>query len=125
MGSELIISYYNKMHPEKEPTVMFKERMFSSPIVMYVRKDPSLVAQVNLHVRHLESNGLLNYWKETSLDAKKRENHQKVPQKLTTSQLEAIFYICVVLYGISTLVFVIEIIVWKIQRSSAFTGNAL
>lgn len=111
VGSEFHTAYYNSLFPEKEPLVLLKERFLSTPFIMFVRKDPGLVAQLNSHIHNLVSSGLLNHWKDTFLEKTNRKiQQQKLPEILTMSQLEGIVYICIALYLISILIFVVEVI---------------
>lgn len=96
---------------------MFKERIFVTALVIFLKKDSCLLKQFNLHIHNLASTGLLKFWGEKYLeDYSRKIPQQKVPEKLTLSHLEGILYVCVVFYSISFLVFLLEVILWKIQQ---------
>lgn len=113
---EFHTAFINSMYPDKQIQLM-KERLFSNPFALYVKKDPSLVKRLDAHVKNLVSSGLVDYWMAKNMGGENIKIHpQKVPEKLTLSQLEAIFFICAVLYVISILVFVFELIIWRFQQ---------
>lgn len=75
-----------------------------------------------MHVLNLASNGLTKHWGDKYRDEKyKKIQRHRVPEKLTLPQLIGIFYVCAVLYSLSFLVFVVEIILWNIRHRHRFS----
>lgn len=118
------VTHYNRRRPHNERMAMSKDRIFGTSIVMFTKKDYSFVSQLNSHVQNMVSSGLMQYWEYAFLIGKKWKTPQeKVPEKLTLRQLEGIFYICAVLYAISILVFLLEIIVWNLKPRATFLDD--
>lgn len=107
--SDIQTAYYNKLN-RLTPVVVFKERFFLIPTVIYLRKYSCLRLRIDRNVQKLISSGLMDYWINLYKESEYRKMRlKKKPQTLTLSQLEGILIICGVSYCLAFCIFVFEI----------------
>lgn len=93
-----------------------KDRLFMySPLILFQKKS-ILTQEFNHQLQLLQESGLIDYWTRDYTDSHKSSSKQKVPKKLGMISVLAAFQICAVMYFISLIVFLLEIISVKYPR---------
>lgn len=112
-AADVTISYWNKLNPNQF-IPMSKERLFYLPYVMQFKKYSCLVPTVDMHVGWLTSSGFVEHWLNRYHDKRfLKKRITKEPQILSMDQLYAVFYICLVLYIFSFIIFILEMFASK------------
>lgn len=102
---------------KEEQLIMFKEKLRVSTYAIYTKKDDDLLELLNFHVQNLISTGIPTHVLNNIMySGKTKVPPRKIPEKLTLPQLEGILWVCAALYAISALVFVLELILWKLHQ---------
>lgn len=85
--------------------------------VFLFRKKSALRTVFNKHLWTLRENGLIDFWTNHFLDhGRKLNDKYRPPTKLRIQNLISVFHICGIMYSISMMVFVLEIIGTKCQH---------
>lgn len=115
--NSIVAHYFNMKNPTDEPLIMSTDGFMLVNVVLYLKKNSPLVHPINAQFLKLSTNGLFQHWERRFRDEKyRKQQQQKVPQKLSIEHLEGIFYICGTMYFIAFFVFLFEIIWGAIQR---------
>lgn len=111
------LSSYNKLHFRERPVLRTKERIFFIPYTIYFQKNSVLVKAFNVQIENLLSNGLISTWVSQFVDEDLAQIHpttdSAATKPLTVHQLGGIFIITIILYFLSLLVFVFEVLSTK------------
>lgn len=88
--------------------------IFLLPIVFCVRKSSYLRNAFNEEIEIYQSNGLMMHWIKMFTEKKNDNLHTVNVQKLTVDELWGTFQICTLFYFLSFIVFVLELIYWRL-----------
>lgn len=110
------ISYHNRLHRHTAVIAWSKQRVMLLPLTLYFRKHSFYVWEFNRRIEYFIECGLINIWskqyRETFLS---KRDIGKEPKKLSLIQIEGIFLIQCIFFGICLVVFIIELISLKIR----------
>lgn len=108
--SETMVGYFNMQNYQRGIVDSSKEKIFSLPFAMYLKKHSCLTSTIDGHVQRLASNGFLAHWWKKYQDTRFLKNRlTKTPQILTMDQIQGIHYICFYLHIISIIIFLLEL----------------
>lgn len=115
-------SYYNLKHTQSGNfIVILKERVRILPFCIYMRKNSYLTKYFNDLIKLFIAHGIIDrleniFLSKNSLNPKYITKVDNEPRPLTIEQVNGIFLICGYLYGVATIVFVMELFWKKIYR---------
>lgn len=113
------ISYENMLYFRKQKILRTKEHMQMLPMTILLRKYSCLRRSFDFHISALRTSGLIDYWEEIYPDAIKKIEDKK-SEKLKIGQIVGVIEVCGVLYTISLLIFILELMTLKHGRIKTF-----
>lgn len=119
LRNKIYIDYFNFInfkHGHYYPSTT--DDIFLLPITIFVRKSSYFRKALNEEIEIYMASGLINHWIEVFAEKKnanliKRNNE---PKKLTVDELLGGFEICLIFLGISLVVFLFEIIIYRVKK---------
>lgn len=116
-GSDIAMYYLNSLNHTEEPFRVPKKAIFLMPVAMYFSKGSFFRSVFDEQLLRFASNGILNHW----IDQYQKGLYQKIsddsePQVLTYEQLEAMFDILIAFHAIAFIVFIFEIIFYRLRN---------
>lgn len=113
-SSDLCLKSHNLEHSKHRLTAT-KDRLFMySPIFLFRKLSP-LVMEFNKQLQSLQETGLIDYWIRNYTDTRKPHVNRK-PNKLKLTSISAAFQLCGAMYGVSIIVFILEMVSMKSKR---------
>lgn len=112
--SKSMVVYRNQINYDKNQLRMCKERLIAIPSAIYTPKNSFIKKAFNRKIFLLQQGGLINYWQSLEIDKKfqhLRDNKQK--QTLKLRHLSGCFYLLLIGFSVSSLVFLGEVIFKK------------
>lgn len=113
IASDLIYRYYNLVSPNRRLSYT-KDRLFMYTVVYYFPKQSPFEDLFNVKLQNLKDAGILSHY-TAKYDDHKSKNY-KPPQRFQMDSLFPILEICAIMYLISFVVFVLEIISTNYRR---------
>lgn len=119
LRNKIYIDYFNFInfkHGHFYPSTT--DDIFLLPITIFVRKSSYFRNAINEEIEIYMASGLINHWVKVFAEKKNANliKSNSEPKKLTMDELLGGFEICLMFYGISFVVFLIEIIFYKIKN---------
>lgn len=93
-----------------------KDRLFMYSAVFLFRKRSALTAVIDNQLQTLRETGLIEFWIKRYIDDRKPKSKKQEPTKLQMGNILAAFQICGIMYLISFVVFVFEVISVRFDR---------
>lgn len=93
-----------------------KDRLFMYSPVFLFRNKSMLTRVINKELQLLQETGLIEFWTKNYIDDRKPKSKQRQPSKLRMENIVAAFQICGIMYFISFIVFILEIISVRYHR---------
>lgn len=115
-STTLIWKYYNLINPPERRFRYTIDRLFMYCPVFYFTKNSLLKDIFNDKLQLLRETGLLEYWLRKYTDDRKTKPNQRSPEKFGIDTISGPFEICIVMYSISFIVLILEIISVKCRR---------
>lgn len=117
LSTEVLQKAYNFENPQRR-LGFTKNRLYMSSAVFVFRKKSILTNTFNEQLLRLKEFGLLEFWEQNRIEAHNSKVKMKKtqPTKLGLYNILAAFQICGVLYLISGVVFILEIISVRFSR---------
>lgn len=116
LASGQSIDYFNLKNFPRTKIFKTKERIKMLPYSIYFRKHSCLVREVNNQIDKYTSNGLISNWYRRFTKTYNYRNDPTTPKKLAYDQISGIVTICVFMYAISCIVFVLELMTRNHER---------
>lgn len=111
------LSSYNKIHYRDRPVLRTKQRLFLMPYTIYFTKNSCLLKAFNKQIEKLLTSGLISTWVSQFVVEDSEQVHSTKAsadtRPLTVHQLGGIFIITIILYCVSLIVFVFEVLSTK------------
>lgn len=108
--------YANQRRYNQTQYLICKEIFLMFPVVMYVRKDFYLTSAINRKIEILQAAGLIDYWHSQIIDVRfLKIPESKQPQGIKLKYLTGCFYIWIIYCGLAFLIFVGEIVNFKLK----------
>ncbi|KAG4066326.1 hypothetical protein HA402_000550 [Bradysia odoriphaga] len=107
-----IFDYYTYLHPN-DRIFQCKEIIRMVSYTIYLRKHSCLTQPLNQQIQMLTSSGLISGWNSNfkrNSASKLRTTDQIEPKRLSVDQVNGLIVICMILYAISVIVFVFELV---------------
>lgn len=104
---------YNRKHRQNGTISMAKDRIFLLPVSIFFTRSSCLEPAFNDQLQKYISSGLFSSWTKQFIDHKYSKEIRKTsnePEKLSVHQITGILIILFAVYGISILVFIIELL---------------
>lgn len=112
-----IIGYHNLLFFKTGTIRPSKERIFLLPLSIFMQKHSCLESIINQQIELFSSNGLIEKWsnvyREKLIIGRKRPSQQ--PKKLKFVEVSGAYQLCTFLYGMSTIIFIVEVFSAKIR----------
>lgn len=112
MASAQIIDYYHFRRLNGEPILRTRETIQLLPYSIYLRRQSCLTHPINLQIALLSSNGLIANWDSkyrANNFLKSKSNDNREPKRLVIDQISGVIIICMVLYAIGVIIFILEL----------------
>lgn len=106
------ISFENMQSLRQQKILRTREHMQMLPMSILLRKHSCLRRSFDYHVSAFQTSGLIDHWEDMYPDAVKIIP-DKNPKKLKIGQIVGVIEVCAVLYTISLLIFIFELITLK------------
>lgn len=116
VSSDLSQKTFNLKNSPKRRLAFTKDRLFMYSPVFLFRKKSALVNVFDKQLQTLRETGLIEFWIKNYIDERKMTSKQKEPKPLRIDNILAAFQICGVLYLISFVVFILELISAKYRH---------
>lgn len=97
-----------------------KDRLLMYSPVVYFRKKSILKDVFNEQLQRIREAGLTEYWIKKNVDDRTMKLYQRAPKKLQIQSIFAAFEICIVMYFISCIVFILELLSTRYRRVKVF-----
>lgn len=117
-SSDLCLLSYNLEHSQNRLTST-KDRLYMHSPTFLFRKTSPLPVEFNKHLQSLQETGLIQYWTDTYIDTRK-SNAKREPTKLEMKSVWAAFKICGVMYIVSFIVFIFELLSMRLKYFKSF-----
>lgn len=108
------LTYYAYKENKRGIFYILPENIFVHYITMYFTKHSFLISHINEFLMNLRSMGLVDFWAQQSLN-KMDNKMESVVEAIKVQDLEGIFFICCILHFIAICIFLLEIIISKIE----------
>lgn len=109
LSTDLMQKAFNLKYPNRR-LGFTKDRLYMSSSVFLFRKKSILTRVFNDELLRLQEFGHNEFWKKNIVDIHKGRKKKTEPTKLSLDNVLAAFQVCGVLYLISFIVFILEII---------------
>lgn len=116
ISSDLSQKAFNLKNSPNRRVAFTKDRIFMYTPVFLFRKKSALVNVFNKQLEILRETGLIEHWIKNYIDERKMMSKQKEPTTLQIDSIRAIFQICAIMYLISIVVFILELVSVKYRR---------
>lgn len=116
LASDLSQKAFNLENSPNRRLAFTKDRLFMYSPVFLFRKKSVLTAVFNRQLQTLRETGLIEFWTKNFIDDRKTKSKQREPSKLQMENILAVFQICGIMYLISFVVFILEVISMKYRR---------
>ncbi|XP_055298675.1 uncharacterized protein LOC129566616, partial [Sitodiplosis mosellana] len=93
-----------------------KDRIYMYSPVFFFRKKSMLTRVINRQLQLLQEAGLINVWVGNRIDDRKTNSKCREPSKLRMEHIIAAFQICAIMYFVSFIIFILEIISVRCRR---------
>lgn len=141
LTNHLSWKYFNLVSSPRRRLGFTKDRLFMYTPVFLFRKKSILKSVFNEELKKLRETGLLNfllrmnlflgyslvlltgftqYWIKKYIDDRKTKPNQRAPRKLQMKSIMAAFQICFVMYFISCVIFILELLSTKYRLIKVF-----
>lgn len=115
LASDLNQKSFNFQNSPNRRLAFTKDRLFMYSPVFLFRKKSILTEVFNRQLQALRETGLIEFWTKNFIDDRKIKAKQKEPSKLQMGNILALYQICGIMYLISFIVFIFEVISAKCQ----------
>lgn len=116
LGSDISQKAFNLENSPHRRLGFTKDRLFMYSPVFLFRKKSILTEVMNKQLQTLRETGLIEFWTKNYIDDRKAKSKQRQPSKLRMENILAAFHICGIMYLISFIVFIFEVISAKFNR---------
>lgn len=115
MSNDLLQKAYNLKHPDRR-LAFTKDRLFMySPVFIFQRKS-AMTRLFNEQLQALQEFGLIHFWTKNRINTHEKRSKNIKPSILELKNILAAFQICAVMYSVSFIVFMLEVISVRFQR---------
>lgn len=112
-----VIGYHNQLFFQTGTLRPSKERILLLPLSIFVNKHSCLESIINHQIERFTSNGMIerwcNFYQENLMIARKQTRQQ--PKKLKFIEISGALKLCIILYGVCTMLFITEVISVKVR----------
>lgn len=122
MSTSAAISEYNMRNFRKGHILMADDKVLLLPYSIFFRKHSCLVNAINWEINKYTSNGLISRWtsdltheKQIKEVIRNEQLQMQTPKKISLQQIRGVFIICALMYLISGVVFVMELLTVKFE----------
>lgn len=119
-SQDLTQKAFNLQNSPNKHLAFTKDRLFMYSPVFLLRKKSMLTRIFDIQLQRLEEIGLIEFWIERYTYKRNPNIKQRKPSKLRIENIVAAFQICSIMYLISFVVFIFEIISTKRQIVKCF-----
>lgn len=116
LSTDLNQKWFNLKNAPYRRLAFTKDRLFMYSPVFIFRKKSMLTQVFNQQLMTLREAGLIDFWVKNRIDDHKLKFKHREPSKLRMENIIAAFQICGILYFVSFVVFILEIISVKYRR---------
>lgn len=115
LATDLLQTAFNLKNPRRRLSFT-RDRLYMSSNVFLFRKKSILKNVFDDELLQVQRFGLVELWKKNKMGGIKKKSKKTQPTKLGLEHVLAAFQICGVLYFISFIIFVLEVISVRYQR---------
>lgn len=120
LATDLSIKSFNLKNSPNRRIEFTKNRLFMYSPVFLFRKKSILTNTFNKQLQTLREIGLIEFWTKNAIDVRSSRPRGRQPSKLQMNNVLGAFQICGVMYFISFIVFILEIIAVKFKFIKRF-----
>lgn len=110
------LKHFNLVFSPHKRLGITKDRLIMYTAVFYFHKPSLLKNPFNKELQKYHEAGLIVHWTKTRLDYRRERSNQRTPTKLKVENIFAAFQICALMYLISFIVFILEVISGRYPR---------
>lgn len=114
------LKYFNLVNSPHRRLGYTKDRLFMYAPVIYFRKRSILKEVFNEQLQRIREAGVTQYWIKKYIDDRKTKPNHRAPKKLQIKSILAAFEICIFMYFISFIVFILELLSTRYRRIKVF-----
>lgn len=114
-SNNLLQKAFNVKYPERH-LAFTNDRLFMySPVFIFQRKS-AMTRLFNKQLQALQEFGLIDFWTKNRINTHAKSSKNIKPSILQLKNILAAFQICAVMYSVSFIVFIFEVISVRFQR---------
>lgn len=114
------IDYYNLLKFPNANILKTKQYILMTPVCAYFRKHSCLIKPFDDQIRTMKWNGMLAFWIRHYKVPTFYDNNNMEPKKLSFDQISGVLNVCMYLFGVSTILFIFELLSMKCKRIKMF-----
>lgn len=112
------VAHFNRLNVASQTLRVCHETILTAHVAMFLQKNSYLKDALDMKIRLLKSNGLINHWIAKFMDYKylnvKQQSHG--PEKLNFNQLLGAFQVWLYALCLSVCLFISELVIHTIRR---------
>lgn len=113
--NEISPKYFHMLHDPQQYLAFTKDRLFIQNTVFYFN-DISILKEIfNRKLRSFQEAGFVEFWVKKYTESMRMKRNRRNPTKLELNSILGLFQICIVMYLVSCIVFILEMVVAKIR----------
>lgn len=116
LASDITLKAFNLENSPRRRLGFTKDRLFMYTPVFLFRKKSVLTEVISKELQTLRETGLIESWTKNYIDDRKPKSKHRKPSKLRMESILAAFQICGIMYLISFVVFILEVISVECHR---------
>lgn len=115
LSTDLSQKSFNLKNSPYRRLTFTKDRIFMYSPAFLFRKKSILTDTFNKQLQTLRETGLIEFWTKNAIDVRSSRSKRRQPSKLQMKNILAAFQICGIMYTISLIVFILEVISVRFQ----------
>lgn len=116
LTNEYTLNHFNLLFSPQRRLGFTRDRLLTFSNVFYFHKPSLLKDFFNEELYKYREAGLIRYWIKQHMDTRNEKSYQREPITLKVENILGVFQICALMYFISFMIFILEVISGRCPR---------